>query len=286
MDELNSNDNLQSDAPEESALELGYVVFILDKDAYAVPAVHVLEMVQLLRVTELPEMPHSMRGVMKLRDEVLPLMDMRLRVGKPGLREETEKLIAMFSQREQDHVNWLEELQASVEEERPFQLTTDPHECAFGKWYDAYETDNQHFRSHLRRFNKPHRKIHAIAQQVEKLKRESRHEEARQIINRTRQNELDVMKKLFADAKEFLKNDDREIATICDVDGLKVGLIVDSVQEVREIDPNEITSGSAYAEIVAVPYVKGVANLDGTLCKVLDLGALIRSDDLDQWQQA
>lgn len=33
-------------------------------------------------------------------------------------------------QREQDHLRWVNELRTSIQERRPFTLTTDPHACA------------------------------------------------------------------------------------------------------------------------------------------------------------
>lgn len=40
----------------------------------------------------------------------------------------------MLAERETDHVNWINELERSVQEKRKFTLTTDPYKCAFGKW--------------------------------------------------------------------------------------------------------------------------------------------------------
>jgi hypothetical protein len=98
----------------------------------------VRELVMVSEVASIPNMPDFVRGAINLRGRVMPLVDLRKRLGMVSATEETSELIRLMMQREQDHKNWLAELEACVRESREFKLTTDPHTCAFGKWYDCH----------------------------------------------------------------------------------------------------------------------------------------------------
>src|SRR5690349_21738071 len=111
----------------------------------------------------LPDTAEWVRGVLEIRDQVVPLMDLRKRMGMQSSVEEIEEFCALMQQREQDHRDWLAELEASVRENRPFRLTTDPHQCKFGKWYDAYQPPNLTVEGLLKKFDAPHRAIHRLA---------------------------------------------------------------------------------------------------------------------------
>jgi purine-binding chemotaxis protein CheW len=146
--------------------DMPWVIFHLLDEQFAVSANHVREMVAMPKVVPVPQTPDYIRGVINLRDQVIPVMDLRLRMGMTSLVDETEDLIQLLDQREQDHKNWIAELESSVREQREFKLATDPHKCAFGKWYDNFKTENRILAGCLRKFDAPHQKIHAIAVNV------------------------------------------------------------------------------------------------------------------------
>ncbi len=66
-------------APEERELHL--VVFHLDREEYAVPIAAVREIVRVTDVTRVPHAPAHIRGVMNLRGRILPVVEIRTRLG-------------------------------------------------------------------------------------------------------------------------------------------------------------------------------------------------------------
>ena len=54
--------------------------------------------------------------------------------------EVTQKLIQLFTEKEKDHHDWLNALEESIVDGVPFTKAKDPHQCAFGKWYDKFQT--------------------------------------------------------------------------------------------------------------------------------------------------
>ena len=174
--------------------ELCVVVVVADQ-IMALPVTAVREMVVVPSITTLPHAPAHVRGVINLRGKVIPIIDLRARLGLTPLSTQKADLVTLMDQREQDHRNWLQELETSVNEHREFKLATDPHKCSFGRWYYSYDFNNSFNRSLnldgvLRKFEEPHDKIHGVAAQVLDLAHRGQHEAALQVIERTRKTIL------------------------------------------------------------------------------------------------
>jgi purine-binding chemotaxis protein CheW len=67
-----------------SAVRVQLLVFRLDGREHALPLEHVVEVFRMLAVAPLPEAPPSVRGVMDLRGRVIPVIDLRARLGMPA----------------------------------------------------------------------------------------------------------------------------------------------------------------------------------------------------------
>ena len=97
-----------------------------------------------------------------------------MKLGLSPLRSEMDALVQLLRDREQDHRDWLKELEACVRERRVFQLARDPHRCKFGPWYDAYRGRDRLLQMTLPSMDAPHQAIHATADEVLRLFEESR----------------------------------------------------------------------------------------------------------------
>jgi purine-binding chemotaxis protein CheW len=58
-----------------------YLTFILDGQSYGIDVLRVREIIRRPVVTEVPEMPAYVRGVINLRGKIIPVIDLRLRFG-------------------------------------------------------------------------------------------------------------------------------------------------------------------------------------------------------------
>ena len=218
-----------------------WVLVSLQEQLYGIEAEFVQEMLNTPKVAAIPMNLNYLRGLVTLRGRTAPLVDLRLRLGMTTLLQSQEELIDIFTKREQDHVNWLKELEASVRERRPFKLATDPHKCAFGRWYDTYKSDNMLVQNLLGRFDAPHKQIHGIATQVTDLEAKEQYDEAYGIIERTRNNELATMIQLFASARSLVRETARELCVVVDRNSHRVALAVD---QVHGVEPLEISGDS------------------------------------------
>lgn len=239
------DDFMLEDDDSDTTLGNLYLVIELSGVKYALKAENIKEIVIIPEVTPVPEVSSDVRGVIKLRNNVISLIDMRKRLGFITLDESDKEMLENMQQRKQDHINWITELTASIEENREFKLTTDPHSCAFGRWYDNFRTDNIGFSIFMKQFDMPHKYIHSIAAKALRARTEQGLEAARKVIAEARNKELAQLIKLFDDVQVVLRQSHRELAIIVDDNGTLVGLSADSVDKIVKIDDSEIQKSSS-----------------------------------------
>lgn len=58
-----------------------WVTFALDRETFGLPVTHVVEILRVSAITRVPHAPHTVRGVMNMRGRVLPVIDLRVRLG-------------------------------------------------------------------------------------------------------------------------------------------------------------------------------------------------------------
>lgn len=61
-----------------------YLTFSLAGEEYGVEILKVREIIGLMDITAVPQMPHYMKGVINLRGKVIPVVDLRLKFGMPA----------------------------------------------------------------------------------------------------------------------------------------------------------------------------------------------------------
>lgn len=60
-----------------------YLTFKLDEEVFGVDVAKVREILDVIKITKVPQTPDFMRGVINLRGSVVPVVDMRLKFGLP-----------------------------------------------------------------------------------------------------------------------------------------------------------------------------------------------------------
>ncbi len=262
-----------------------WISFRLGDQVFALPVTQLRELVPLrnLPVTRIPNSPAAIEGTTLIRDLVVTVVDIRPLMGMPSMREDTDRVLEMLHQREQDHINWLNELEASVREQREFKLQTDPNLCKFGRWYNQLMGDrealNEFTRGNLalqellERFNMPHRRIHSIAQEVVELVQQGQADEAQAIIDATRATQLRAMLELFESCRQMFAELRRGILMIVDHQGESLGVLVDTVNEVMTIRREQTEELPHLADSTTL--VTGLARCDGQLIQLLSVDRIV-----------
>jgi len=56
-----------------------YLTFALSAEEYGLPVLKVREIIKMMDITEVPQVPAHVRGVLNLRGKVIPVVDLRLK---------------------------------------------------------------------------------------------------------------------------------------------------------------------------------------------------------------
>ena len=77
-----NNYNTDIEEVAEDTLKGRYLTFIIDKETFGIEIKYVMEIVGIQAITEMPEMPDYIKGIINLRGRIIPVMDVRIRFGK------------------------------------------------------------------------------------------------------------------------------------------------------------------------------------------------------------
>ena len=229
-----------------------WLIFTIADQKYAIHVDCVRELTPSRdhEIRNMPQTPDYVVGALSLRGNVIAVHDLRTLIGLPSLDAETKGIIELLEAREQDHINWINELRKSVDENRDFTLARDPHKCAFGRWYDELTSDegrlqkltNSNFTLYrlLGQLDTPHKTIHSIADKVTRFMHENDSESAHRIIEVTSREELDTMISLLGQIRSLLHSLRKPLIIVLEQDERQLGVQVDSVDSVVRIQPDQI----------------------------------------------
>lgn len=85
---------------EEDSLKDKYLTFKVADEDYAVDVRYVIEIIGIQKITQLPDMPDFLKGVINLRGKVIPVIDIRLRFRLPELEYGNRTCIIVVSFKE------------------------------------------------------------------------------------------------------------------------------------------------------------------------------------------
>jgi purine-binding chemotaxis protein CheW len=238
----------------------------------AVPALDVLEITSDPEPRAMPGVPFHVRGLMQLRGRTFPLVDLRTCLSLPSARETLGELLGLFKEREEDHRRWMATLAAAVAERQSFALTLDPHQCAFGRWYDHYRSDNLLVTAHLKRIAAPHGALHAQGEKALSLVAEGKQEQAMALVESMRQGPFRQTVALFEEAQRLVADETREVALVVRTAQGPLGLAVDAAEAVEEVRP-------LAAEGRTSPFILGFAKRlrDAGMVTLLDTAKVLAS---------
>ena len=78
-DEKTREEEMLENEEDEGLQADKYLLFKLGNEVYGINIMTVTDIIELQKITEVPDMPEYIRGVINLRGQVIPVMDLRLR---------------------------------------------------------------------------------------------------------------------------------------------------------------------------------------------------------------
>lgn len=217
--------------------EMPSLMFRVSDRIFAVDTTVVSGIMQLPEeVTPMPDYPDYVKGVIRVRDEIVPILQMRKILNLPTAEDEYTEVAALFDKLKKDHEMWVSALVRCVKDGAPFPLSTDPHQCALGRWYDSYKPANQALGFHLRKLEQPHAALHHTAVEVLKHLQDGGNEQSIDAALRRASNiYMPQVLNLLDQSKDIFKNQYREMCISLTNNEVIIGLLVDDVLSVEEI---------------------------------------------------
>lgn len=79
------------------AKEGKYLTFVLGHEEYGLEILKVREIISVMEITEVPQVPAFIKGVINLRGKVIPIIDLRLKFGMPPIEYTRETCIIVVN---------------------------------------------------------------------------------------------------------------------------------------------------------------------------------------------
>lgn len=258
---------------DKSAEEYPDILLKIIGNLYTLNSKYIISIMQLPKYSELPEAPEEILGIIDFRGKAIPLVDMRTVFKLPTLKQEYEQFKEMLELRKQDHIVWVETLEECTKTGKEFTLATDPHKCAFGKWYDNFKSENQLINYHMRKIDEPHRKLHQTAIELTECDQNHsmcrREECLKETFRRLRENYMPKIITLLDEAKEVFKSSFTEMLIVIQKDESQIGLVVDEVVSVgtfKKLSDKPSPYNIKYSE-----YISNVKSSENTEELILEL---------------
>jgi purine-binding chemotaxis protein CheW len=118
-------DPFQDDEDDEATQASKYLLYNIDDEVYGINIASVVEIIEMQRITEVPDMPAYVKGVINLRGRVIPVVDLRLRFGMPE-REHDDRTCIIIVRIQESSVGFIVDTVAEVQDIRDADIEPPP----------------------------------------------------------------------------------------------------------------------------------------------------------------
>jgi len=246
--------------------ELPWLIFTLCGNAYAVNSKYVSGILMPPEVTPLPEAADIYKGLVDIRGDVFPLLEVRKLFRFKTIEEECADFNSMINGAKEAHINWVNELKRYVNEKDAFLMATEPTKCAFGKWYYDYtaSVSNISAAASLSKIEEPHKLFHQAADTVIKLIKEdksgSNDARIKESLALATERYVPIILALLDETKQAYRSSYRETVVTLSNGEETLGLLLDEVLGVDKV--NMVADDRSMSKIVDSRFFTGVGHND------------------------
>lgn len=253
----------QSESPEEKkndelADEEQLVTFSIAQEEYAFNIEKVREILRVSEITAVPNVPSYVKGLFTIRNQLMPVLDLRSMLGVSNLASERCVVIEGIVE---EIKKWGESLSDSLITGGHFPHTTDTKGSSFIKWLDGYDTSSSEIQAILKRLRK---EINALYSMAAVVLAEAGGKDGGEMVYKKEISPLmeDILKtfnELRGSMEANITADQRII--VVGTDSTNIGYLVDSVNEVMRI-PHSVIDATPALATSENRELRGVAKLD------------------------
>ncbi|MBD3331457.1 HAMP domain-containing protein, partial [candidate division GN15 bacterium] len=111
-----------------------------------------------------------------------------------------------LAQRWSEHLQWINDLANANQNREVFEGTLDPHQCAFGKWYYGFTTEDPELASLLESMEEPHARLHQSAEAIVAAQRAGNWSRAAELYSQNTIPALTDLEKHFEQVHAWIDN--------------------------------------------------------------------------------
>jgi chemotaxis signal transduction protein len=262
----------------EQSQETPWVLVRVRDQFFGLPATHVREMADMPKVTRAPDVPDYVLGLITLRGQVIPTVDLRRRMGVATLDQDLADLVRELDVGEQEHLEQMQELEASIGRACGTSDRGVSHHCSLRRLLESPRSATSMAGGHLKRLDRPDVAFHARARAIEESDRAQEGEALPGAIAGLRTKELADLSRAFAQAREWVQGSRRQIVVVIDWEGRNLGLAVDQVESIERLKPGSLETLPDVPAGLAneLSHSVGKRTRDDGLVLLLELPALFR----------
>ncbi len=253
-----SSDHTLSET-KNSVAERQLVTFLVGQEEYGFAIQSVQEILRVSRITEVPEAPKYVLGVLALRNNLLPIVDIRRLFGMHSLAEnklhEIERL-------EHEYRNWFSVVKYSIEAENGSFKNISNVEIL--DWIEAFRTSSEVIGKILQKIRFIHQDLVFNAQSLFRSKDSKSSDEIKKSFEQNIQISFDQLLSTLNECKNVLENQIKEDQRIlvADISGNSVGIMVDRMQQVIRIPDSIIDPPPGIIHGDKEDNLQGIVKLD------------------------
>jgi len=236
-------------------------------------------------IQRLPVEERGLCGVVKFQDVLVPVLDYAHRIGMPSGLDTQATLLATFAAHEQDHLDWLSELETCVKSDKVFTKALHPDECDYGKWHQSFQSQDEELIGLMAQLQQPHRHLHVQAEKIVTLRADNKHKQALELYQHETVSTMSRLRVLFERIHDHIQSAMRPVLLYVTDDGKtpRYALMIDQINDVINYKHSDFHSSQvgALASIKQLEsVVEGIFTRDALPdCLYIDINKL---SDIDQ----
>lgn len=250
-----------------------YLLLVVKDKYFAIDVENIIEILRPKDITEIPEVPEYILGVMNIRGHIGTVVSLRKMLHYKEMSEELQEFIGNIKQ---GHADWVRELEESVNQEKDFTKTLDPHACPLGHWLDDILTclkcDDTFMDKIKREINPHHKQLHLKGRTVIDTALIDK-EKAVGIIRTEIHNHYDVVISNLEALNEDIDlwtNSIQRIVAFTTSRGETVNILVDDVVDIISIKEDQKQKLSQVEEGEIVQFDCAIELEDGKIATIIN----------------
>ncbi len=271
--------NVNTEDTTETIEEEQIISLKISNEEYGFFISQVREIRRFTDVTEVPNAPSYVKGLITVRNNLLPILDMRSMLGKKAWVEELSEL---FKSKIERCALWEENLEHCLEAGSHVFNLVSSEECEFGKWLNSPDELPGIINDALKDLRSLHDELHKTGRTTLNLINVSLNEARRYYkahVEKIKHALGSSLKNIISLIEDSLREEQRIL--VIETGGITAGLLVDTVNEVIRI-PRKIIEKVSMVGTSTSKDLRGVAKLDNgqRLIMILDESSLISAEDV------